>query len=31
VARGKGFESVVSAPLARTSYHAREAFVSRDK
>ncbi len=31
VARSKGFESVVSAPLARTSYHAREAFVSHVK
>ena len=26
IAREKGFSSVVSAPLARTSYHAREGF-----
>ena len=25
-ARGRGFETVVSAPLARTSYHARDSF-----
>jgi lipoic acid synthetase len=26
LAKGKGFSSVVSSPLARTSYHAREGF-----
>ena len=28
LARGKGFSAVVSAPLARTSYHAREGFAA---